>query len=219
MSEIVSVPMRKQAYIILKDAIITGKLVSGERIVEDDLAEKFQISRTPLREALHRLEQDGLLYRPTGRGLAVTYLSEDEAKQLYEVRSKLEGLATRLAVVNLTADDKSYLKNLSNKFEKSGEELTNSEMKEFSRQLHGFIFRKCKNVICNKLLEKIEPLVARYKYVSVAKKGRNHYAYLEHLEILDCMIDGDVEKAERAMVKHIKASFEGSIISIHELNS
>ena len=93
MENIRNMSIREKAYYLLREAVIDGSLKPGERLVEDSLAAQYNVSRTPLREAIHKLEMEGFLQRLPSRGLVVAELSGKEVEELYQVRGYLEGLA------------------------------------------------------------------------------------------------------------------------------
>ncbi len=214
MQKIITTSVGDQSYELLLNSIITGELAPGERIIELDLAAKFDISRTPLREALHRLEQDGMLVRLPKRGLAVSPVSVEEAEQLSVVRSYIEGLAVRLTTENLTDQQIDYLKRQRNNINYDEIISKPDEMKAFGVAFHTFVKQNCNNVFCQSYLNKIQPIVARYKNIGVSRPGRRIQSLNEHLVILDYMIDKNALNAEIEMRKHIEVSLKGSIEKI-----
>ncbi|MDG2341242.1 MAG: GntR family transcriptional regulator, partial [Paracoccaceae bacterium] len=104
-------PQQKDAYALILEAIDVGNYKPGDRLVESDLAEQFGVSRTPIREALQRLETQSLLTRD-GRSLIVAALDHNQLSELYVVRSELEGLAARLAASHATAEEKRILRDM-----------------------------------------------------------------------------------------------------------
>ena len=101
----------KDAYALILEAIDSGVYKPGDRLVESDLAERFGVSRTPIREALQRLETQSLLTRD-GRSLIVASLDHNEVAELYVVRAELEGLAAQLAARHATLEEKRVLQEL-----------------------------------------------------------------------------------------------------------
>ncbi|MEW6217749.1 MAG: GntR family transcriptional regulator, partial [Candidatus Bipolaricaulota bacterium] len=104
------VPLRLKIYDALRLAVMEGVLQPGEEITEGQLAPALGVSRTPVREALQRLETEGWLKRVGGKGLTVTRVSQKDVRDLYLMRSVLEGLAVTLALPNLTDDALKRLK-------------------------------------------------------------------------------------------------------------
>ncbi|MEH6751290.1 MAG: GntR family transcriptional regulator, partial [Paracoccaceae bacterium] len=104
-------PVQKDAYTLILEAIDTGIYRPGDRLVESELAERFGVSRTPIREALQRLETQSLLTRD-GRSLIVASLDHNQLSELYVVRAELEGLAARLAARHATAEEARVLRDM-----------------------------------------------------------------------------------------------------------
>ena len=103
--------MQKDAYTLILDAIETGDFRPGARLVESELAERLGVSRTPVREALQRLETQGMLSRD-GRSLIVASLDHNQLAELYTVRAELEGLAARLAARHATDEEINVLRGM-----------------------------------------------------------------------------------------------------------
>ena len=112
-------PLRDVVFNTLRDAILTGKLVPGERLMENQLAEKLGVSRTPVREALRMLELENLVELVPRKGAQVLDMSEKDIINILEVRSALEGLATSVACKKMTKEDLQQLKNMEVDFEKA----------------------------------------------------------------------------------------------------
>jgi len=200
--------VRDQAYEVIKSEIIHGKLPAGTRIVEENMGLQYGISRTPLREALHRLESDGFLSRLPLRGLVVSEVSLREINELYEVRCYIEGLATRLATLRMSHIDRCYLTGLRDKGEES---LNNKDIAAARNELlviHRFIHDKCDQRVCVEFLDKMQGRIDRYKYLSVKAPGRAETTVYEHMEIIRLMVDGKAEQAEMAMRRHLQGANE-----------
>lgn len=203
MSTIQNIAVREQAYLLLRDAIADCSLQPGQRIVEDNLAGSYGVSRTPLREALHKLEQEGLLERLPRRGLAVAELSVKELTDLYEVRSNLEGMAARLTTQRQTPEQARIFQAYMEKacaFQRNGEE---QPLLELLREFHRDIVDWCGNNVCLDFLDKMGTKIKRYVYIGMLNKDRPKQATQEHLAILRHVLERDAEGAELAMRTHI----------------
>ena len=199
--------MREHAFNALRDDIISGTLSPGERILEEAIAERYSVSRTPLREALLQLEQEGLLERFSKRGMIVTGLSLKEVSELYEVRARLEGLAAWHATENL--DDASR-DELQKKYDASyryapatGEMVMCDEMP----WIHGFILERSNHAICRDHLQRLKMHLERYKSMTKSKReDKLRHVHREHGLIIGCMLAGDSQGAEMAMQAHVKTA-------------
>lgn len=131
----------RKSILLLREAVIDGSLKPGERLVEDSLAAQYNVSRTPLREAIHKLEMEGFLQRLPSRGLVVAELSGKEVEELYQVRGYLEGLAAHEFTRNLTPDNRNMVSTLRQNvvyYHDNGEQ---EKVLESCKQLHRFVRR------------------------------------------------------------------------------
>jgi len=198
--------MRERAFSQLQSAIISGEIRPGERIVEDALAAKFNVSRTPLREAIHKLEQDGLLERGANRGMIVAKLSLAEARELYDVRACLEGLAAWHAAKNLS--DEARLE-LQERFESSyalDSETGKLKIVDRCAWVHEYILENCNHSICVEHLKKLYLHLARYQYLTRWMRGTRQVTHREHSIVIQSLILGDSFGAEAAMRNHNRIS-------------
>ena len=138
-------PLRDVVFNTLRDAILTGKLVPGERLMENQLAEKLGVSRTPVREALRMLELENLVELVPRKGAQVLDMSEKDIINILEVRGVLEGLATGLACKKMGAEGLAELKSLEERFEKAISEKALEEIAEIDEQFHNVIFASTDN--------------------------------------------------------------------------
>ncbi|MDD3252255.1 MAG: GntR family transcriptional regulator [Lachnospiraceae bacterium] len=206
--------IREKAYILLRDAIIDGTLKQGERMVEDNLAIQYSVSRTPLREAIHKLELDGFLQRLPSRGLVVAELSIKEAEELYQVRGYLEGLAARTFTENMTSDKKNIIETYRKNVILYHDNGSVEEVLEACRQQHNYIRENCGHKICSEYIQKMDLHIARYRRLGVRESGRTEQAYLEHLTILDDILKENADAAEDTMRNHIIVSGKAVIDAI-----
>ena len=212
MENIRNMSIREKAYYLLREAVIDGSLKPGERLVEDSLAAQYNVSRTPLREAIHKLEMEGFLQRLPSRGLVVAELSGKEVEELYQVRGYLEGLAAHEFTSNLTPDNRNMVSTLRQNvvyYHDNGEQ---EKVLESCKQLHRFVRENCGHKICREYIEKMDLHIARYRRLGVRQAGRVEQAYQEHLQIMDAMLAGDHQAAEETMRGHVlnsaKVAFE-----------
>lgn len=126
---------------VLRQAIVTGHLRPGARLVQEQLANELGVSRTPLREALRRLEQEGLVRVSGNRGLAVTELSPEGLLDNYDVREVLDGLAARLAAARISPGEQAELQSLHQRSAESIEEWDPEEWMASNAEFHRFILR------------------------------------------------------------------------------
>ena len=137
--------LRDVVFNTLRDAILTGKLVPGERLMENQLAEKLGVSRTPVREALRMLELENLVELVPRKGAQVLDMTEKDIVNILEIRSALEGLATSLACRKMTKECLQQLKNMEVDFERAVAENDVERFVDIDEDFHDVIFQATEN--------------------------------------------------------------------------
>lgn len=199
-----SKPSYKDAYNLILEAIDTGLFKPGDRLVESDLAERFKVSRTPIREALQRLETQSLLARD-GRSLIVSTLDHNQKTELYAVRTELEGLAARLAARHATIEEVRVLGDLV----VSDRDLLGdpSALSWANRRFHKQIHLASHNRYLVQQLDLVHRSMALMATTSLAVEGRSETALDEHQAIVDAIAQRDEERAFAALRGHISEAF------------
>lgn len=197
-------PQQSDAYSMILEAIDTGVYKPGDRLVESELAERFGVSRTPIREALQRLETQSLLSRD-GRSLIVASLDHNQMAELYVVRRELEGLAARLAAKHATSEEVRVLREMVD----ADNQLTDnpSALARANRRFHKQIHLASHNRYLVQQLDLVHRTMALMTTTSLAAQGRGEIAQSEHDAIV-CAIEGkDEEAAYNALREHISVAF------------
>jgi DNA-binding GntR family transcriptional regulator len=198
-------PPTKDAYDLILDAIDQGIYGPRDRLVEAELAERFGVSRTPIREALQRLETQAMLTRD-GRSLVVASLDHNQLAELYAVRSALEGLAARLAAKHATAEEVRVLYDMiAVDREIVGEPR---KLSRANRRFHGQIHLASHNRYLVQQLEMVHRSMALLANTSLAVDGRGAEALDEHEAIVKAIEAGDEDAAEAALKAHISHAYE-----------
>ncbi len=198
-------PPHSDAYHLILEAIDTGGYKPGDRLVESELAERFGMSRTPIREALQRLETQSLLARD-GRSLIVASLDHNQLAELYVVRSELEGLAARLAARHATDEE---IRVLAAMVEEDRALLADPvAMSRANRRFHKQIHLASHNRYLVQQLDLVYRSMALLATTSLAAEGRGATALAEHTAIVEAIRDGDAEGAYAALKQHISRAFE-----------
>ncbi len=193
------------AYQLILQAIDGGVYRPGDRLVESELAERFGMSRTPIREALQRLETQSLLARD-GRSLIVASLDHNQTAELYVVRSELEGLAARLAARHATDEEVRVLQSMV----RDDRDLIGNPaaLARANRRFHRQIHLASHNRYLVQQLDLVHRSMALMATTSLAVEGRGRDALAEHEEIVTAIADRDGDVADAALRRHISNAFE-----------
>jgi len=196
---------QKDAYELILEAIDMGAYRPGARLVESELAERFGVSRTPIREALQRLETQGLLARD-GRSLIVASLDHNQLSELYVVRAELEGLAARLAARHANVEELRVLREM---VEADRANLADpGALARANRRFHRQLHLASHNRFLVQQLDLVHRSMALLASSSLAAEGRGAEALGEHDRIVAAMEARDAGAAETALRAHISRAFE-----------
>ena len=194
----------KDAYSLILEAIDVGVYKPGDRLVESDLADRFGVSRTPIREALQRLETQSLLSRD-GRSLIVSSLDHSQMAELYIVRAELEGLAANLAAKHATNEEIKVLQDMVDSDRKIISDP--SSLARSNRRFHKQIHLASHNRFLIKQLDLVHRSMALMATTSLAADGRGAVAVEEHQAIVTAIADGDSTEASEKLRNHISVAF------------
>jgi len=198
-------PVQKDAYTLILEAIDTGIYRPGDRLVESELAERFGVSRTPIREALQRLETQSLLTRD-GRSLIVASLDHAQMAELYAVRTELEGLAARLASQHAAREEIRVLRDM---VEADHALLDDPQaLARANRRFHKQLHLASHNRYLVQQLDLVHRSMALMASTSLAAEGRGEKALEEHRAIVDAIEARNGEAAAQALRDHLSTAFE-----------
>ncbi len=195
---------QKDAYHMILEAIDTGDYKPGDRLVESDLAERFGVSRTPIREALQRLETQSLLTRD-GRSLIVSSLDHNQLAELYVVRAELEGLAANLAARHAAPEEVRVLRDMVTDDHALVDDP--KAMARANRRFHKQIHLASHNRFLVQQLDLVHRSMALMATTSLAALGRPEDALREHDAIVTAIENGDADAAGDALRAHISKAF------------
>ena len=193
------------AYGLILEAIDSGIYRPGARLVESELAERFGVSRTPIREALQRLETQGMLSRD-GRSLIVASLDHNQLAELYMVRAELEGLAARLTARHATDEEIRVLGDMVAEDHALKDNPT--ALARANRRFHKQVHLASHNRYLVAQLELVHRSMALLASTSLAVEGRGETALAEHAAIVEAIAQGDGDAAYSALRQHISKAFE-----------
>lgn len=197
-------PPQTDAYTLILDAIDVGVYKPGDRLVESDLAERFGVSRTPIREALQRLETQSLLARD-GRSLIVASLGHNQMSELYMVRRELEGLAARLASRHATKEEISVIRDMVAEDDALVDDPV--ALSVANRRFHKQIHLASHNRYLVQQLDLVHRTMALMATTSLAAVGRGEIAQGEHKAIVAALEARDEDAADKALKDHISVAF------------
>lgn len=189
-------------YDSLRNAIWEGRFARSERIREEDIAKSLGVSRTPVREALQRLQQRGLLVVRPGRGFAVAQLSNKQIFDLYAMREILEGSAARFAAQHATESEIAILYQLQKQLSNEGHDLL--ALVTLNRRFHQHIYEATHNQYLLEMLEVLNDSMALLQNLTVLMPSRHGRSDIEHLRIVRAIEKGDQDGAEKAARHHIQ---------------
>ena len=213
-----SKPIREIAYETLKHAIITGDLPAGSRIVETDYADRMHISRTPLREALRKLERDGLVEYMLRRGVIVRAFTIADVEEIYTIRNSLEMLTLPAIIQNATEQDIARLRAILAEMDELNEKGDIAALSPRARQFHSELtaISGLKRTI--RAIEGQDEYITRFSALSIAKENRRSAAHAEHHQLVDLVEKRDLEGFRQLMHKHIERSKETCLRALEESN-
>jgi DNA-binding GntR family transcriptional regulator len=199
-------PAREAAYQVLRSAILDGRLGSGERLVERDLADALGISRTPVREALQKLEQERLIRKTPRRGMVVAGFSERDVNEIYLIRSALEALATELASQRCTEEQVLVLEELQHAMQAC---LAAREMERYlvvHSRFHQLIWQAAGSSLLIAMLSQLRESVARFVNFAYTVPGHVDRVAVEHQAIVVAIRSRNPEAAAAAARHHVQMS-------------
>lgn len=199
---------QKDAYQLILNAIDSGMYRPGDRLVESELADRFGMSRTPIREALQRLETQSLLSRD-GRSLVVASLDHNQMAELYVVRSELEALAARLAARHATAEEVRLLQEMVREDQALVDDP--AALARTNRRFHRQVHLASHNRYLVQQLDLVYRSMALMATTSLAAAGRSAVAVEEHAAVVDAIAAGDGDAAYDGLKGHISRAFEARL--------
>ena len=197
-------PLRDVVFNTLRQAILRGELKPGERLMEIQLANKLGVSRTPIREAIRKLELEGLVLMIPRKGAEVAEITEKSLKDVLEIRRALEDLAVRLACEKITKDELKELKKAGDEFKKVLKSQDITEVAEADVRFHDVIYMATDNPKLIQLLNNFREQMYRFRVEYLKKSEVRPQLLAEHDEIIKYITEGNKEEAARVVTRHIE---------------
>ena len=199
--------VREWVYETLKKAICDGGFATGTRLVEEELAKQLQVSRTPIREALRRLESEGLVAHAHGKGGTVVGFSRDDVIELYSIREALEALAIHYTIEHITTEEITRLKAILDNMRAHFQRKDVGAHFEWNQKFNDLLIETCKMPRLTRLINTYREHLHRFRYAAMGKhEGRMLEALREHEQILQAVMAKDSAKAESLVRKHLQAA-------------
>lgn len=197
-------PLRDLVFNTLRQAILKGELKPGERLMEIQLAEKLGVSRTPIREAIRKLELEGLVIMIPRRGAEVAKISHKSLQDVLEVRGALEELATDLACQRISDEELKELTDAEDHFKKVVENNgTEMEIAEADEAYHDIIYKATRNDKLIQMINNLREQMYRYRLEYIKDEAQRGTLINEHESILEAIRIRDIIRAKTLMKEHI----------------
>lgn len=204
-SGIVVRTLAERVFEIVREQIVTGRLVDNAPIRQDALATELGVSKIPLREALARLEHEGLLTSHANRGYFVQPMSADRVEEIYALRISIEPRAAAFAAERATEADHEMVIEAFQRLD--GAAATNlAEVAVCNRDFHTALVRPGGRLLTTQLVERLEVLAERYVLAHLQPAGRGDRAHLEHKALLDTWLAGDGKQLKVLLKSHISST-------------
>jgi DNA-binding GntR family transcriptional regulator len=191
-------------YEALRRDILEREFVPGEPLTEQELSRRYGVSRTPVREALAKLERDRLVRVVPKKGAFVRSISHDDVRELYQIREALEALAMRLAAPRFERGELQGFEARFHDIKARGAKATPADVRALGEEFHGVVLKRAGNTRLLEALEQIREQIRPVWTMAVLAPRRVQGLVHEHLSIIDALKRPDARRAERLMAQHVR---------------
>ncbi len=195
--------LREHVYAGIKGAIIGGDFEPGRRLIEEKLAEDMKTSRTPVREAIQKLEKEGLIYRLPRGGFAVKGVTEEEVEEVFGLRGILEGYAGFLATERMEEDELNALEEIIAQEEACLQDLNPEEFIRLDGEFHDVLYKAAKNNRLYNLLHDLRDYMYRYRVIILRYQRKPQLAIQDHKEMVASIRNKNAKQVEKLVRKHM----------------
>ena len=210
--------LENKVFMSLEDEILSGKLARGTALTEISLSERLGVSRTPVRGALHRLAEDGLVEMVTNKGCVVVGITQTDLVDIYKIRVRLEGLASATAATRISNEGLERLRESVELSEFYISKNDTEKLKELDSEFHETIYKETGNRLLCKTLSELHRKIKAYRKLSLTVPGRLEKTVLEHREIYEAIAIRDAEKADMLTSLHIERALENMLRALSREN-
>ena len=193
--------LRERIVETIRNAIVNGQLAPGTRIAEPELADKFGISRTPIREAFRQLESEGFITVVPRKGAIVASLSQRDIADFYDLKMVLEGYAARCAVKTLKESDLTKMETVNRQIEAASEKKDLRRLLDLHNEFHDIFLRSCGNEKLHAIVQNLVMQFRRFRLI-LAMPGKIEGSIRQHWEIIEAFRKRDPELAEELVRKN-----------------
>lgn len=211
-----SASLEVRVYNEVKEALLSGQYQKGEWLTEHMLTQKLGVSRTPVRSALQRLAEDGLVSLTPNRGAVVIGIAKEDIVDIYRIRMRLEGLASAMAAEKVTQETKQKLSETVALFEFYAQRQDTERIEELDTVFHSMIYEASGSRTLQRILTDLHSNTKAYRTQSLCIPGRRLKTLEEHKEILNAILTGDAERAESLTSAHIERAMENMLLVLAE---
>jgi DNA-binding GntR family transcriptional regulator len=191
--------LSEHVYISLKKSILKGDLPPGHRLIVLEIAKVFDVSQAPVREALERLKQEGLIVGKMNKGSVVSEITLQEIRDIYELRQQIEGHALRKTMESFKDEDIAVLERILAHMKLAVDENDSYRLTELDMQFHGYFYMRSGNALFLDIWNRIKTKIMRF--ISVTNQDHKGYSIPDsHAELLDVIKTGDVERSVNKLV-------------------
>jgi DNA-binding GntR family transcriptional regulator len=195
--------LREHVYSGIKSSIIGGDFEPGRRLIEERLAEDMKTSRTPVREAIQKLEKEGLIYKLARGGFAVKGVSEEEVEEVFGLRAILEGYAGYLATARIESSEVKSLEEIIKLEEACLRDMDIDEFIKLDGEFHDILYKAAKNNRLYSLLNDLRDYMYRYRVIILRYGRKAQYAVQDHKDMLASLKAKNARQVEKLVRKHM----------------
>ena len=199
--------LSERVFDIVREHIVSGRLPTEKPIRQDALAAELGVSKIPLREALARLEQEGLLTSQANRGFFVQRMSTEQAEEIYALRLAVEPRAAAYAATVATDADRAYATETFHRLDEAAATNLN-DVAVRNREFHVALVRPGGRILTTQIVERLSILAERYVIAHLQPAGRESRAHSEHAGLLEAFLAGDGDRLERLLAQHISGTLD-----------
>ena len=208
--------LEEMVYLRLEEEILSGELPRGKSLGEIALAKRLGVSRTPIRVALHRLWEDGLVEIQPNKGATVLGINVNDLIDIYKIRERLEGLASSLAAVRISDEGLERLSSLVETAERDIEKNDTEHIKDMDTVFHSIIYEASGSRFLSRTLSELHKKIKAYRKRSLGVPGRLEKSAREHREIFEAIKAGNAEEADRLTSLHVQRALENMLSAVEK---